>query len=233
MSDLLSWDAAVSYGDGSWLRESAMEPIALDLLPQARSICIWQGDITKLSGGSTAVVNAANWSLKRGGGVCGVIHRAAGPDLEAACFEAFPCGLGTTQCLVTPAFGLPASHVIHAVTPMFGSERDLEATYRNALVAAEEAGLSEVCFPALACGSHLFDGASAARIAVRAVALYLSERPGLRVALCAFTEQDLLHSRAAMAERFHRAIAIDKTKITRRASSIEDLEARMAALGDA
>ena len=90
------------------------------------------GDITAIS--TQTIVNSATPSLLAGGGVCGAIHRAAGPNLEAACKQIGRIDPG--QAVLTEAFNLPAEYVIHAVAPRYldGSRGEVEVlaeTYRS------------------------------------------------------------------------------------------------------
>ena len=56
---------------------------------------IAEGDITKLD--VDAIVNAANSRLLPGSGVCGAIHRAAGPQLADACEKIYRCPTGEAR----------------------------------------------------------------------------------------------------------------------------------------
>src|ERR671912_2691109 len=74
-----------------------------------------QVDITGLD--VDAIVTAANDRLAGGGGVDGAVHRAAGPELLAACRRIGGCPTGEAR--ITPGFRLKARHVIHAVGPVW------------------------------------------------------------------------------------------------------------------
>lgn len=99
-------------------------------------ITILQTDVTELS--VDVIVNAANTELKRGGGVDGAIHRAAGPELQKALDKFGGCRLGGT--VVTPGFKLKAKHIVHTVGPVWNEDCIYEcdtlltACYRNSLV---------------------------------------------------------------------------------------------------
>jgi len=202
-SDILSWSDAVEFNAGGWLGEIGV--VNPRWKAEGSSAYLWFGDITRLSGEGVAVVNAANWSLRHGGGICGAIHRAAGPELEVACFSACPDGLETTLCVLTPGFGLQVPYVIHAVTPMHGRAEELEATYRNIVQLAVASRVRAVCIPAISTGSHGFDRALAARIAVRTARDELAGGAGVAVIFCAFTPEDLACYKSAMVECFNRA----------------------------
>ncbi len=132
-----------------------------------------EADITTLQ--VDAIVNAANETLLGGGGVDGAIHRAAGPDLLAACRalrEVRPnvrCPTG--QARITPGFGLPAKFAIHTVGPVWrggdkGEPELLASCYSETLRIACEHGLNSIAFPAISCGVYAYPIDLAVPIAV-------------------------------------------------------------------
>jgi len=134
---------------------------------------IAEADITTLE--VDAIVNAANETLL-GGGVDGAIHRAAGPELLAAC-RALPevrpgvrCPTGEAR--ITPGYRLPALHVIHTVGPVWrgggrGEAERLASCYRESLRLAQEFALRSIAFPAISCGVYGYPIDQAVAIAVR------------------------------------------------------------------
>jgi O-acetyl-ADP-ribose deacetylase (regulator of RNase III) len=104
-----------------------------------------------------AIVNAANGHLAHGGGVAGIISRAAGPQLQAECerLVAARGPLATGSAVASTAGRLPFKGVIHAVGPRYG-EGDEENKLFRALTAswelARENGWESVSFPAVSSG---------------------------------------------------------------------------------
>jgi O-acetyl-ADP-ribose deacetylase (regulator of RNase III) len=104
-----------------------------------------------------AIVNAANGHLAHGGGVAGIISRAAGPTLQeesdrlVAARGPFPTG----AAVATTAGKLPFKAVIHAVGPRYGEgdeETKLVQALSAALSLATERGWQSVSFPAVSAG---------------------------------------------------------------------------------
>jgi O-acetyl-ADP-ribose deacetylase len=104
-----------------------------------------------------AIVNAANGHLAHGGGVAGIIARAAGPELQAESDrlvrEKGPFKTGSA--VVTTAGKLPFKGVIHAVGPRQGEgdeETKLFQALTSAFARAREKGWASVSFPAVSSG---------------------------------------------------------------------------------
>ena len=152
-----------------------------------------QADITTLK--VDAIVNAANSSLLGGGGVDGAIHRAAGPQLLAACRQLHGCTTGEAK--ITPGFRLPARHVIHTVGPVWhgggsGEAAQLAACYRHSMELAAAHGMRSIAFPAISTGVYGYPVTEAAEIAVTTVRAS-AHRAGVleEIIFCCFSANDL------------------------------------------
>jgi O-acetyl-ADP-ribose deacetylase (regulator of RNase III) len=149
-------------------------------------------DITTLD--VDAIVNAANEQLLPGGGVCGAIHRAAGPELAEACALVAPCPTGEAR--ITPGFNLPARLVIHAVGPRwFGGDQGepelLAGAYRSAFHLAKESRVRSIALPAISTGIFGYPLHPATAIAVR-VAREVAPASGVEeVTFVCFSEEVL------------------------------------------
>ena len=163
-------------------------PGPLKRSPVSAAIGIHAGDITQLD--VDAIVNAANQALAPGGGVCGAIHRAAGPELAEACARIGRCPTGGAR--ITPGFALKARHVIHAVGPVWqggaeGEDDLLASAYRSSLDLAKRHGLASIAFPAISTGVYGYPLDRATAIAVATVRDRLAKENSIeRVVFCVF-----------------------------------------------
>lgn len=169
------------------------------LLPRGRQwetgsmrTSILQGDITTRA--VDVIVNAANSTLLGGGGVDGAIHRAAGPQLLAACQELratdLPYGLAPGAAVATPAFELPARWVVHTVGPNRHAGQTnkalLVSCFSESLRVADSLGAKSIAFPAVGGGIYGWTGRQVAEAAHAALNGYAASHPGTSLELVEF-----------------------------------------------
>ncbi len=153
-----------------------------------------RGDITQEP--VTAIVNAANSALSHGGGVCGAIHHAAGPELATECAALGGCETGMAK--MTGGYQLPARYVIHTVGPVYHAHEPEEAAqllsscYRESLALALSNGLESIAFPSISTGIYGYPVVAAAKIALATIVNFLRihGKPA-KVAMVLFSDSDL------------------------------------------
>ncbi len=171
-------------------------------MPHEDRLQLIQGDITTMD--VDAIVNAANVALMPGGGVCGAIHRAAGPDLAESCRDVAPCPTGEAR--LTPGYQLKARYVIHAVGPVWmggecGEDRLLASCYRAALTLAERHQLATIAFPAISTGIFRFPLERATAIALDEIHAALERSQHLKQVTCVCFDEMTLNVYAALRTR--------------------------------
>lgn len=142
----------------------------------------------------SAIVNAANAELQRGGGVSGAIHHAAGPELEKACLPLAPINPG--EAVITEAFQLPNQYVIHCLGPIYGVNTPeallLANCYRNALALTNEKQIGSIAFPAISTGIFGYPIEPATTIALETIYDTLPSLTHLEhIRFVLFSERDL------------------------------------------
>lgn len=143
---------------------------------------------------TAAIVNAANTELLEGGGVCGVIFRAAGEtELRNACEALAP--IHTGEAVITPGFHLKASYIIHAAGPVYHPaehdlcEKQLRSAYLSSLNLADEYHLSSIAFPLISSGIYGYPKEEALAIAVDVFRTWLRDHE-MEIHLVIFDRRD-------------------------------------------
>jgi O-acetyl-ADP-ribose deacetylase (regulator of RNase III) len=164
---------------------------------QARNtrICLIQGDITLEE--TDAIVNAANTSLRGGGGVDGAIHRVGGPEIQEECIRKYPQGCKTGEARVTSGGLLKTRFVIHTPGPIWrgGDQNESELltrSYRNSFQMAELVGATSISYPSISTGIYGYPINLASKIAIDTIFQCLPSYAVKEVHFVLFTQRDYL-----------------------------------------
>ena len=116
------------------------------------------------------IVISAHPSLLAGSGISGIIHKAAGPELEKYAKPLAPLKAG--EAVITPAFNLNAKYIVHTVCPRYmdgqrGEAEQLASAYSSALAFYNEVhDAKSIAFVSMGTGVYKWPLALAADIAI-------------------------------------------------------------------
>ncbi len=164
----------------------------IEIEVKSSKIILEQGDITKQT--TEAIVNAANSSLRGGGGVDGAIHRAGGPKIMEECRKIGGCPAG--EAVITTGGKLNAKYVIHTVGPIWkggnaGEEETLTLAYQNSLALASKKWIRSLSFPSISTGAYGYSIQEASKVALNTIADYLKKHPEIeKVVVVLFSDND-------------------------------------------
>jgi O-acetyl-ADP-ribose deacetylase (regulator of RNase III) len=157
-----------------------------------------------------AIVNAAHSSLRHGGGICDIIHNAAGTRLTDECAKVraeHGSDYAAGNAAITRAFDLEKNgikFVVHAVGPnlqdmhvtektIFSPRNEKHVTalmdaYKNSLERANERGCQSIALPRISAGIFKFPLVAQALCATRAVNEWIAANPGSSIKKIQFCE---------------------------------------------
>ena len=140
------------------------------------NIEVIQGDLTEMN--LDIIVNAANHTLLGGGGIDGVIHYKAGPELLEECKKLNGCEIGSAK--MTDAYNLPCKKIIHACGPNYYLDKEdapikLESCYKKCIELAKQYRVDNnldtisIGFPCISTGIYGYPKEEACKIAIDTV----------------------------------------------------------------
>ncbi|CAF1096150.1 unnamed protein product [Rotaria sordida] len=140
---------------------------------------IIQGDILTIK--VDAIVNAANESMLGGGGVDGVVHRAAGKNLRRACeahkqiYSDVRLPTGHSRILLSYDLSTTTYYIINTAGPRYDDappdqcKKDLISCYKTSLALANLYDLETIAFTAISCGIFGYPIDEGAEVALETV----------------------------------------------------------------
>ena len=159
------------------------------------NIEIIQGDLTEMN--LDIIVNAANHTLLGGGGIDGIIHYKAGPELLEECKKLNGCEIGSAK--MTDGYNLPCKKIIHACGPMYYEHEEeapmkLRECYKKCIELAQEYRIDNnlehvsIGFPCISTGIYGYPKDEACKIAIDTIREYANEN--INVKFVCFEELD-------------------------------------------